>query len=58
MYATLIIEPFIEIEKQKQLIMKFNKYLNEYRKKYCSLFLTNYRESKDIAIKRISFDLT
>jgi len=56
-YATLIIEPKIDKDKQKQLISKFNKYLNKYRKKYNSLFLTNYRESKDIARKRISFDL-
>ena len=56
-YATLIIEPKIEKDKQKELIVKFNKYLEEYRKKYNSLFLTNYRESKDIARKRISFDL-
>ena len=56
-YATLIIEPKIEINKQKQLIIKFNKYLKEQRDKYNSLFLTNYRESKDIARKRISFDL-
>lgn len=56
-YATLIIEPYIEKEKQKQLITKFNKYLDTHRKKYNSLFLSNYRESKDIARKRISFDL-
>jgi len=56
-YATLIIEPKIDQDKQKQLVIKFNKYLDEYRKKYNSLFLTNYRESKDIARKRISFDL-
>ena len=56
-YASLIIEPRIEPDKQKQLIIKFNKYLDEHRKKYNSLFLTNYRESKDIARKRISFDL-
>jgi hypothetical protein len=56
-YATLIIEPQIDKDKQKQLITKFNKYLEEHRKKYNSLFLTNYRESKDIARKRISFDL-
>ena len=56
-YATLIIEPKIEKTKQKQLITKFNKFLEEHRKKYNSLFLTNYRESKDIARKRISFDL-
>ena len=56
-YATLIIEPTIEKDKQKKLIKKFNKYLGEHRKKYNSLFLTNYRESKDIARKRISFNL-
>ena len=56
-YATLIIEPKIEKDKQKQLIHKFNSYLTKHRIKYNSLFLTNYRESKDIARKRISFDL-
>ena len=56
-YATLIIEPSIDKKKQKKLIKKFNKYLNKQREKYKSLFLTNYRESKDIARKRISFDL-
>lgn len=56
-YASLIIKPAIDTIKQKQLITKFNNYLNEHRKKYNSLFLTNYRESKDIARKRISFDL-
>lgn len=56
-YATLIIEPKINQDMQKQLIIKFNKFLEENRKKYNSLFLTNYRESKDIARKRISFDL-
>jgi hypothetical protein len=56
-YATLIIEPSIDLDKQKQLVIKFNKFLNEYRKKYNSLFLTNYRESNNIARKRISFDL-
>jgi hypothetical protein len=56
-YATLIIEPKIENNKQEQLVVKFNKYLEDHRKKYNSLFLTNYRESKDIARKRISFDL-
>jgi hypothetical protein len=56
-YATLIIEPKINKDKQKQLVAKFNKFLKEHRVKYNSLFLTNYRESKDIARKRISFDL-
>lgn len=56
-YATLVIEPPINKIIQQQLIFKFNVYLNNYRKKYNSLFLTNYRESKDISRKRISFDL-
>lgn len=56
-YLTLIIEPEIKIEKQKILCIKFNEMLNNYRNKYNSLFLTNYRESTDIARKRISFDL-
>ncbi len=62
-YATLIIEPHIDINKQKQLIDKFNKYLNLHREKFHSLFLTNYRESKQtengehMARKRISFEL-
>ena len=34
-----------------------NNYINNLREKYNSLFLTNYRESKDIARKRISFQL-
>ena len=56
-YATLIITPDIDDEKQKKLVNKFNTYLKKQRTKYNSLFLTNYRESKDIARKRISFDL-
>ena len=39
------------------IIEKFNDFLEDHRKKYNSLFLTNYRESKDIARKRISFEL-
>ena len=56
-YATLIITPDIDDDKQKKLVNKFNTYLKKQRTKYNSLFLTNYRESKDIARKRISFDL-
>jgi hypothetical protein len=56
-YATLLINPPIDKNKQKILANTFNNYLNEQRIKYHSLFLTNYRESKDIARKRISFDL-
>ncbi len=56
-YASLIIEPPIDLDTQKKLVNNFNKYLNDRRDKYDSLFLTNYRESKDIARKRISFEL-
>jgi hypothetical protein len=54
---SLIIEPEINMEKQKILVEKFNLFLNDERKKYNSMFLSNYRESKDISRKRISFDL-
>ena len=56
-YATLVIIPKISLDKQKQLVKKFNKFLESRRITYKSLFLTNYRESKDIARKRISFNL-
>jgi len=56
-YASLIITPEIDNIKQIQLVENFNTFLANYRKKYHSLFLTNYRESKDIARKRISFEL-
>lgn len=56
-YATLIIEPKIDIDTQKLLVEQFNDFLSKKRTEYNSLFLTNYRESKDIARKRISFDL-
>jgi len=56
-YATLTITPKINDDIQKKIADDFNKYLNDKRDKYNSLFLTNYRESKKIARKRISFDL-
>jgi Eco57I restriction-modification methylase len=56
-YATLVISPPISIEKQTKLVDRFNAYLQSERQKYNSLFLCNYRESKDIARKRISFGL-
>jgi hypothetical protein len=56
-YATLVISPPIPREKQQAVVDAFNQFLVASRKKYSSLFLTNYRESKDIARKRISFDL-
>ena len=57
-YAILIIEPLLSIEKQKELVEKFNSYIQEKREIYKSLFLTNYRENKNNnARKRISFNL-
>jgi len=56
-YATLVINPKLNTSKQKKLVENFNKYLEEQRTKYHSLFLTNYRESNSIARKRISFSL-
>jgi hypothetical protein len=56
-YATLVINPAINLATQKLIVSRFNTLFNAYRNKYHSLFLTNYRESKDIARKRISFDL-
>ena len=56
-YMTLIIEPHITIEQQKELVIKFNKYIGEMRDKYYSLFLSQYRNSNSIARKRISFGL-
>jgi hypothetical protein len=56
-YATLVVNPPISIETQTELVERFQTYLEDERKKYNSLFLCNYRESKDIARKRISFGL-
>ena len=56
-YLTLVIEPPISLCQQNKLVSSFNDTLVKYRDSYHSLFLTNYRESKDIARKRISFRL-
>ncbi len=56
-YATLHISPHLSKVKQQKLVKDFNIYLTNHRKRYNSLFLTNYRESKDISRKRISFNL-
>jgi hypothetical protein len=57
-HLTLIIKgKDLTIDEQKNLVIKFNNYLNNKRKDYHSLFLANFRESSDIARKRISFDL-
>lgn len=56
-HMTLIITPSISIEQQKKLVLDFNNYMKDKREQYNSLFLPNFRESSDIARKRISFDL-
>ncbi|MCK4967683.1 MAG: hypothetical protein KAS12_01395 [Candidatus Aenigmarchaeota archaeon] len=56
-YATLVITPKISKEKEETLVAEFNTFLDEKRKKYNSLFLSNYRESTITARKRISFGL-
>lgn len=53
-YMTLVIYPKISKKNQNRLCLQFNEYLCKERKKYESLFLTNYR---DKGRKRISFDL-
>lgn len=56
-YATLTTNIPLSLEKQRRLVQQLNTFIEENRVKYHSLFLTNYRESKTIARKRISFDL-
>lgn len=53
-YATLVIIPAISLQQQLHLVNRFNILLEEYRNKYNSLFLCNYREGSR---KRISFEL-
>jgi hypothetical protein len=57
-YATLVI-PKIGLDIQRYVVEKFNSFLDDYRNRFHSLFLTNYRESAldGTARKRISFDL-
>jgi hypothetical protein len=44
-------------EEQKELSIKFNEFVNQKRKETWSLFLPQYRESKEYARKRIPFEL-
>jgi hypothetical protein len=53
-YATLVIKPKISQERQEELVKYFNVFMQKKRKKYHSLFLTQFREKTR---KRISFDL-
>lgn len=56
-YATLVIKSAISVENQAELTVKFNTFLNEKRRAYNSLFLTNFRESKDLAYQIVEFIL-
>lgn len=53
-YATLVVDPPLTIENQKDLASRFNSFLHGHREKYNSLFLSAYRGYKR---KRIPFDL-
>lgn len=57
MFASLIISPEIDKETQEFVVAEFNKLIEKTRERYHSLFLPNYRESKEYARKRIPFDL-
>ncbi len=52
-YATLLLNEPLSTHHQKELVNRFNAFIQENRKKYHSLFLTNYRENQR---KRISFE--
>lgn len=56
-YMTVHINPSLSSNKWRQVAEYTDRCINEYRRKYRSLFLLNYRESSDIARKRIPFDL-
>lgn len=56
-FATIILDKEYDIDTQEKICYHFNNILEEYREKYDSLFLTNFRNStKSYARKRISFD--
>lgn len=57
-YATLCIRgKFLSEEEQRELAYQFNTFLNKKRDELWSLFLPQYRESKEYARKRIPFEL-
>jgi hypothetical protein len=57
-YATLCIEgKECSIEEQKKIAHYFNEFIEKKRKETWSLFLPQFRESKEYARKRIPFDL-
>ncbi len=56
-YCSINIIPSIGEIEQRRLAQRFNEFLEEKRTEYHSMFLTNYRESREFARKRISFQL-
>lgn len=57
-YATLCIKGMeLSEEDQMRVAKEFNEFLESKREQYWSLFLPQYRESKEYARKRIPFDL-
>lgn len=53
-YASIVIRPCLAEKEQEELSERFNQFLQEYRQRYHSLFLNNYRE---YGRKRITFGL-
>jgi hypothetical protein len=53
-YMSLRITPKISLAQQRELVQEFNRILTENRRRYHSMFLTNYREG---GRKRITFEL-
>lgn len=56
-YATLIINKELSAEEQEQICQEFNSFIEDKRNETWSLFLPQYRESKEYARKRIPFTL-
>lgn len=56
-YIRLSIYHKLSDDQIENLVNNFNEFINTARKKYHSMFLSNYRESNTIARKRISFKL-
>lgn len=55
--ATIVLNIKLSNEQENTLCEKFNDFLEKKREETNSLFLVNYRESKDYARKRIPFNL-
>jgi hypothetical protein len=56
-YAAIVTDPAIDAETQAALARRFNVFLRARRDAVRSLFLPNFRDSTDVARKRLSFDL-